>query len=135
MVLDSVVGRNDSGKRAVFGVKSAFRPSQTINLNFRNTPARSARSKFFCSSHRNRRSCFDTPFRSRWLKPHFPSTRLQVERIGESYGDSIINMSISDANLTAVSTKLNASRSHHENDLLVEIKVIEVRAGKAESSS
>lgn len=40
-----------------------------------------------------------------------------------------------DANLTPVSTKLNASRSNHENDLLVETKVIEVRAGKAESSS
>ena len=42
-------------------------------------------------------------------------------------------MSILDANLTAVSIKLIASRSNHENDLLVEIKVIEVRAGKAES--
>ena len=44
-------------------------------------------------------------------------------------------MSTLDANLTVVSTKLNASRSNHENDLLVETKVIEVRAGKTESRS
>ena len=44
-------------------------------------------------------------------------------------------MSTLDANLTAVSTKLNASRSNHEKDLLVETKAIEVRAGKAENSS
>lgn len=40
-----------------------------------------------------------------------------------------------DANLTAVSTKLKESRSNHENDLSVETKVIEIRAGKAESRS